>query len=202
MKKEVNRYSVKKKNGDRLLSLINRYHYNGDINVIKTEDNIIFTVTSDPENDYYNILPDNNYFDNNIKLNNKLKKVLFYINNELNKNNNDNNDNIDLINFNLTFSDIILIVSSMLNIKKLLIINFICIYIGFNNKILRINHHGITKNIPFFNVFDGFSGKTYDVEYLNEIHKLWINKNIKNDIFTNNFVDTCKLTNSKFYKSM
>jgi len=191
MDKNINRYDVPKKNGDKMLSLINRFHYRGSIDMIKTDENISFTVISDSDIDFYDMLPsssllpkilDPSIFIRSKKFINMLKSL----------NKNKKTKKIDIGELNLDLITILIIVSNIEQIERLLVIKDVCIYIGYYSKIYRIDKNSIIRYSPYFNIFKGFNSKwERETEILNKFHKLWLDtkKDPNNKIFISDILE-------------
>lgn len=192
MKKNINKYNIKHKYGDKLISLINYYHYTGTIDMVKTNDYVSFTVISNIVDDFYDIIP---YSTLNKKVLNKLDKNKSLVLIDKIKQLIISKLKIDSIKeLNLNFLQILNYISNFSIITKLLFIKNICIYIGviYNNKknIIRITESNIELYTPTFSIFNGFSGDYDEIDKLNIYHKEWlINKNnVTDKIFNSDII--------------
>lgn len=197
----VNRYSVPKRHGDRMLSLINKYHSTGVIDMMKTEKDIVFTVVSDPERDFFDCIPETNIKNKNKNENNIKNKPDFACESSIQK---DimrllksiivRSGDISIQFKNARFRDI-LEVCEKLDAEKILIIDNICIFIGINNKVYYVDHKTGRRTVPKLDIFKGFvEMDEIGVNYLNILHETWLKNGMKGEIFNDNFVNTYDMT--------
>ena len=189
MDKNINRYDIPKKYGDKMLSLINRFHYEGNINMVKTDIDISFTVISETEADFYDMLPCSSLSPKILDpvLFIRSKKFIGHL-----KDINKKGKKIDIKNLNLNLINILTIISNIEFIEKLLVIKDVCIYIGYSSRVYRINTTTIIKYSPYFNIFKGFNTKLEnETEILNKSHNLWLEtkKDPNNKIFASDILE-------------
>lgn len=197
MKSSINRYIVKRKYGDKMLSLINRFHYRGDISMTKDSDKIVYTVSSDREEDFYDILP--SYGLDRTDISDRLKNAYLFIKKCIQSDSRSKLNN-SIADFNLIFDDIMCIISNIDNADKLLIIDNLCVYIGIQNRVYRLDHTHVSRYCPQFDMFKGFIGDNLEINYLNKIHLKWLNNSMKGDLFVSDKIDTFSMTSYKFSK--
>lgn len=190
-----NIYTVTFKNGDKMLSFINKYHPQAIIHCDKQKQVITFTTISQLNQDIYIMLPDAN-IKNKIKLNLNLQQII----------NNINTTTSDL-DIDVSFEDLYHITEYM-NYKKRLIIDLICIIIGRikdnTYEIIALMPKKIYFMLIGFHILDGFylsdDSTNIVLSYLNLLHNQWKYSKMKSDIFIDEYIDSTNILSCRINK--
>jgi hypothetical protein len=206
----MNNYSVyyQEKNSQFYENLIKKYHIDAEVEKYQLDNEIVLSINSNAEKDYYNILPKNNHEDSSLTPEMQRIRTIIqrYLSRDIKLFDDEailifddpwTSDEVDVSQpsdevANISFDDLLQIVKSCQFIKKCLILvdEEKIIVGGSNDSVATLTRHGIDKfdDLYCFDLDEGFyhqlhhNKQSVTLNYLQKAYENWKTTNCQGDI--------------------